>query len=291
MIKKIVLALMAVLMGVSMAAQTVPGGVTAKVVNRAGRVPVQGATVTLSRDGQVVSTVTSASDGSFTINSIPDGQYSMKVLAEGFAPAIVNVSVEGFVRDLIFVSLVAEQVISDIDDTSFAEFDMDDSGYSDNPAILYGANDPYNNIVSYGFSDIRFKNRGYNSETQDVLLAGIRLNDAITGYSPYSLWSGLNEAMRSKEVTNGLENHSVWAGGYNGVTNILGNPSSVRPGWRFSILSNSALYRLRLMANYASGMLDNGWSYAFNVSARLGGNDWVQGVYYRSFSYLSLIHI
>ena len=68
MIKKIVLALMAVLMGVSMAAQTVPGGVTAKVVNRAGRVPVQGATVTLSRDGQVVSTVTSASDGSFTIN-------------------------------------------------------------------------------------------------------------------------------------------------------------------------------------------------------------------------------
>ena len=37
MIKKIVLALMAVLMGVSMAAQTVPGGVTAKVVNRAGR--------------------------------------------------------------------------------------------------------------------------------------------------------------------------------------------------------------------------------------------------------------
>ena len=204
MIKKIVLALMAVLMGVSVAAQTVPGGVTAKVVNRAGRVPVQGATVTLSRDGQVVSTVTSASDGSFTINSIPDGQYSMKVLAEGFAPAIVNVSVEGFVRDLIFVSLVAEQVISDIDDTSFAEFDMDDSGYSDNPAILYGANDPYNNIVSYGFSDIRFKNRGYNSETQDVLLAGIRLNDAITGYSPYSLWSGLNEAMRSKEVTNGL---------------------------------------------------------------------------------------
>ena len=140
---------------------------------------------------------------------------------------------------------------------------MDDSGYSDNPAILYGANDPYNNIVSYGFSDIRFKNRGYNSETQDVLLAGIRLNDAITGYSPYSLWSGLNEAMRSKEVTNGLENHSVWTGGYNGVTNILGNPSSVRPGWRFSILSNSALYRLRLMANYASGMLDNGWSYAF----------------------------
>lgn len=285
MIKKIALTLLAALMAVAMSAQTLPGGITAKVVNRAGRVPVEGAEVSISRNGQAVGTVKSGVDGQFTITNLADGTYSLKVSADGYADANVNVSVEGFVRDLIFVSLIAEQVISDIDDTSFAEFDMEDSGYSDNPAILYGANDPYNNIVSYGFSDIRFKNRGYNSESQDVLLAGVRLNDAITGYSPYSLWSGLNEAMRNKEVTTGLESHAASFGGFNGVTNILGNPSSVRPGWRFSILSNSALYRLRLMANYASGVLDNGWSYAFNVSARLGGNDWVKGVYYRSFSY------
>jgi hypothetical protein len=285
MFKKSVLALAAMLFSVALFAQALPGGITAKVVNRAGRVPVEGAVITVSMNGQTVETARSASDGQFTIKGLADGTYNMVVRAEGFAEANVNVSVEGFVRDLIFVSLVAEQVISDIDDTSFAEFDMEDSGYSDSPAILYGANDPYNSIVSYGFSDVRFKNRGYNSESQDVLLAGVKLNDAITGYSPYSLWSGLNEAMRSKEVTMGLEANQTSFGSYNGVTNILGNPSSIRPGWRFSVLSNSALYRLRLMANYASGTLDNGWSYAFNVSARLGGNDWVKGVYYRSLSY------
>jgi hypothetical protein len=111
------------------------------------------------------------------------------------------------------------------------------------------------------------------------------MNDAITGYSPHSLWSGLNEAMRSKETTVGLETSDYGFGGYNGITNISATPSSVRPGWRFSALTNSALYRLRLMATYASGQLDNGWSYAFNVSARLGGNDWVNGVYYRNFAY------
>lgn len=162
---------------------------------------------------------------------------------------------------------------------------MEDSGYSDNPSILFGANDPYNNIVGYGFSDVRFKNRGYNSEAQDVLFAGIPINDALTGYSPYSLWSGLNEATRSKETTIGLDAHDLSFGGYNGVTSIDGTPSSVRPGLRFSVLSNSALYRLRLMANYASGVMDNGWSYAVNVSARLGGNDWVKGVYYKYLSY------
>ena len=152
--------------------------------------------------------------------------------------------------------------------------------------FYFGAADPYTNLASYGFSSVRFRNRGYNSETQDVYLGGVRLNDAITGYSPYSLWSGLNEATRSKENVIGNETADYGVGGVNGQTNILATPSSVRPGWRFSVLSNSALYRLRLMATYASGELDNGWSYAFNVSARLGGNDWVEGVYYRNFAYV-----
>lgn len=261
------------------------GGVKAKVVNRAGRTPIAGATVNVIDGVQIVASATTFEDGSFMIGDLADGKYVIKVIAKGFAPAEVNLSVEGFVRDLMFISMVAEQVIAEVDDSSFAEFDMDDSGYSDNPSYLFGANDPYNNIVGYGWSDVRFKNRGYNSETQDVVFAGVPLNDAITGYSPYSLWSGLNEATRSKENAIGLETNDVTFGGYNGVTSILATPSTVRPGLRFSVLSNSALYRLRLMANYASGEMDNGWSYAINVSSRLGGNDWVQGVYYKYLSY------
>lgn len=261
------------------------GGVKATVVNRAGRVPVPGAQVEVHSASDILAEASTDANGFFLIDGLKNGQYKLIVKAPGFIQGEINLTVEGYVKDLIFVSLVAEQVVSELDDSSFAEFDMEDSGYTDNPSILFGANDPYNNIVGYGFSDVRFKNRGYDSETQDVLFAGVPLNDAITGYSPFSLWSGLNEATRSKENTIGLEAHDNSIGGYNGVTSILGTPSNVRPGWRFSVLSNSALYRLRLMANYASGELDNGWSYAVNVSARLGGNDWVQGVYYKYLSY------
>ena len=38
-----------------------------------------------------------------------------------------------------------------------------------------------------------------------MYLSGVCMNDALTGYTPWSLWSGLNEAMRSKETTMGLE--------------------------------------------------------------------------------------
>ena len=284
--KKILAAFAALFCSLALFAQTGEvGGVKGTVVNRAGRVPVPNAHITIVKDATAVVDDYAHGDGSFLFDGLANGQYLMTVSASGFLPSQINLTVEGYVKDLIFVSLVAEQRVADVDDSNFAEFDMEDSGYTDTPAILFGANDPYNNIVGYGFSDVRFKNRGYANESQDVLLAGVRMNDAVTGYSPFSLWSGLNEAMRAKETTIGVETSDYSFGGYNGVTNILANPASVRPGWRFSVLSNSALYRLRLMANYASGELDNGWSFAANVSARVGGNDWVKGVYYRSFAY------
>lgn len=284
--KRFLVAFAALFCSLALLAQTGEvGGVKGTVVNRAGRVPVPNAHITIVKDATAVVDDYAHGDGSFLFDGLANGRYLMTVSASGFLPSQINLTVEGYVKDLIFVSLVAEQRVADVDDSNFAEFDMEDSGYTDTPAILFGANDPYNNIVGYGFSDVRFKNRGYANESQDVLLAGVRMNDAVTGYSPFSLWSGLNEAMRAKETTIGVETSDYSFGGYNGVTNILANPASVRPGWRFSVLSNSALYRLRLMANYASGELDNGWSFAANVSARVGGNDWVKGVYYRSFAY------
>ena len=260
------------------------GGVKGTVVDRNGRVPVPGAAIELYCGDEHIAGGTAGPDGSFIFEGLENGTYRLSVTAPGFTGTQVNVSVEGFVRDLIFVSLVSSERLANFDESSFMEFDMDDSGYDDAPSLLYG-NDVYTNIAGYGFSAIRFRNRGYSSESQDVYVSGVRMNDALTGYTPWSLWSGLNEAMRSKETVNGTEVYDYGFGGYNGVTNILATPSNVRKGWRFSALTNSALYRLRLMATYASGELDNGWSYAFNVSARLGGNDWVKGIYYRSFAY------
>ena len=286
MIKKLLLTIAAVLCATALFAQKSEwGGVKGTVVNRAGRAPIAGAVMTFSQSGETVAAVTSDAEGKFLVEGLENGIYDMTIKAPGFLDANVNVTVEGYVKDLIFVGMIVEQVVTEVDDSNFAEFDMDDSGFEDSPSILFDSNDPFTNIASFGFSNIRFKNRGYTSESQDVYLSGIRMNDAITGYSPFSLWSGLNEATRAKETTVGNEVSDYGFGGYNGVTNIHAMPSTVRTGWRFSALTNSALYRLRLMATYASGELDNGWSYAVNVSARVGGNDWVKGVYYRNFAY------
>ncbi len=283
--KKILLFSLSLLLSLSAAAQGLGGGVKAAVVSRGDRIPVSGAKVEIFGADAYSRSLTTGADGLFLFESLADGNYSLKISAPDFLPAQVNVTVEdGKLRDLMFVTLSRSIRGEDADASSFAEFDLDDSGYSDAPTILFSSNDVYTSVAGYAFSAVRFKNRGYDSESQDVYLAGVPLNDALTGYSPYSLWTGLNEAMRSKDSTIGLETSDFGNGRYNGLTNIAAVPGAVRTGWRFSVLSNSALYRLRLMASYASGELDNGWSYAFNVSTRLGGNDWVEGVYYRAIS-------
>ena len=284
--KRILLAIAALLASVAVFGQAYTGGVKGTVVNRNGRVAVENARLTLYQGATELAATVSDADGNFLIPDLADGMYTLVIDAPDFLETQVQVTVnDGYVKNMFKLSITPTDRVTDVDAESFTEFDMDDSGYSDNPTILFGSNDVFNNIAGYNFSAVRFRARGYASETQDVYLAGVKMNDAVTGYGPFSLWSGLNEAMRSKETVNGAEVSDYGFGGYNGLTNVFGNASSVRKGLRGSILTNSALYRLRLMASYATGVMDNGWAFAANISARLGGNDWIDGVYYRSFAY------
>ena len=286
MTKRILLAIAALLAAATLSAQDFTGGVKGTVINRNGRQPIEKARLILMQGATQIAVAESAEDGSFLIPNLDNGMYTLIIEAPDFLENQVQVTVnDGYVKNMFNLSLTSLQQLTDIDDDSFAAFDLDDSGYNDNPTILFGSNDVFNNIAGYNFSSVRFRARGYSSESQDVYLAGVKMNDAITGYSPFSLWSGLNEAMRTKETVNGAEISDFGFGGYNGLTYICGNASNVRKGLRGSVLTNSTLYRLRLMASYATGLMDNGWALAANVSARLGGNDWIDGVYYRSFAY------
>ena len=280
----------AFLLALGLSAQTFTGGVKGTVISRADRTPVSEATLVLYQGTAEVATVTSDAEGRFLIEDLDNGVYDLVIQAPDFLETRVNVTVnDGFVKNMFNLSLTRGTVVTEVDVDNLVEFDMDDTGYGDSPTVLFGQNDVFNDLAGYNFSSVRFRVRGYSSESQDVYLAGVKMNDAITGYSPFSLWSGLNEATRTKYTVNGSEISDYGIGGYNGLTNLPVNALSVRKGLRGSVLTNSQLYRLRLMLTYASGPRDNGWSYAVSASARLGGNDWTKGVYYRSFAYYAAV--
>ena len=268
----------------SLAAYAQSGGMKGTVVSRDDREPISG--VSISVNGIAVNCTTDTT-GEFCISGLEAGQYQVTFSAVDFEDLTLMVRVKAMIHDMQQVVMVPHSMTT-IDESAFAELDSDVESAGDNnalPSTLSASKDLFNNIASYRFSEMRFKARGYDSQYQDVYLNGIRFNDALTSYGPWSLWSGLNDATRNQEVTSGLTMSDFGVGGIGGTTNINARASQLRKGFRASVVNATQLYRFRAMVSYASGQLDNGWSYGFTLSTRQGGNGYVEGVYYNAYGY------
>ena len=264
------------------------GSIKGQVVSRNGRTAVGHVKVTVDVTGQ---SVTTDDNGYFTFDNLAQGDYRLTFTAPDFETLEIAVRVDQNLRDLHSVIIVPSLQNEIMDDSIFAEFDNDSSASDTQalPSSLSASKDIYNNIASYRFSEMRFNVRGYDSMYQDVYLNGIRFNDAMTGYGPWSLWSGLNDATRNQESSSGLTPTDFGVGGIGGTTNVNARASQMRKGFRASVSNANQMYRWRGMISYASGALDNGWSYGFSLSTRQGGNGYVEGIFYNAYGYFASV--
>ncbi len=271
----------------SLSAYAQDGGVKGKVVSRTNRAPIDGVNITLTPGD--ITTKTNA-NGEFIIENLNKGEYMLSFQAPEYESMTLGVRVDKMIRDINQVIMVPDVSLGTLDDAIFAEYDNETLEDAQSlPSSLSASKDVFNSIASYKFSEMRFNNRGYDSQYSNVFMNGILLNDAMTGYTPWSLWSGLNDATRNQLTTSGLQMGEAGVGGIGGTTNILTRASQVRKGFRASIANGNAMYRFRGILTYASGMQDNGWSYALSLSTRQGGNGYVDGVYYDAYGYFASV--
>ncbi|MGL4852739.1 MAG: carboxypeptidase-like regulatory domain-containing protein [Phocaeicola sp.] len=262
------------------------GGIKGTVIARGSRVAIERVEVTLT-PGNV--TTYSDGTGAFEFDFLSEGEYTLQFKVTDYEPLTLPVRVAQTIREVRAI-LAPEVAVTAIDDAVFAEFDTESASDAQAlPSSLSASRDIFNSIASFKFSEMRFNVRGYDSQKTDVSLNGIQFNDAMTGYTPWSLWSGLNDATRNQEITTGSHVGVAGVGGVGGMTNINTRPSQMRKGLRASVVNGNSMYRFRGMVTYASGMQDNGWAYAFSLSTRQGGNDYVEGVYYNAFGYFAAI--
>ncbi len=261
------------------------GGIDGRVVVREKRASLDGAKVTLMPDGLVRY---SENGGHFFFEGLPAGQYTLKIEVDEFEDAEVNVRIAETVRE-VTIPMISTISIGGLNDLDVVDFDIeggDDIQYSAS-SNLSSSKDLFSNIAGYKFSEMRFNARGLRAET--VYLNGMEFNDALTGYSPWSLWTGLNDATRNQESQAGAGATIYGLGGVVGNTNINARASQMRQGFRGSLAGGTNSYLLRVMATYASGMLDNGWSYAVSASTRQGHHAYVDGVYYNTFGWFGSV--
>ena len=219
-------------------------------------------------DGEVV-----ISDEVNEITAIKDGYVSVTNLLNDNSQIIIKLETE------IFSSDVESGIIS------LSDFDLsDDSNTSDFASgLLSSYNDVFQSIAAYQFGPARFRQRGYDSRNNKVLMNGIEVNKIYDGRPQWSNWGGLNDVLRNREYSIGLEKSRSNFGGINGSTNFILRTSLYQKGLRVSYSSTNTSYTNRVLATYSTNY--NNWDFTFSVSRRWAEQGHFEGTFYDANSF------
>ena len=247
-----------------------PTKLVGKLVNEDGE-PITGlATITLGN--QNIST-TANERGEFSLSYLEAGDEELIIEAEGFMANIVLVQlIEGQTNDagdIVLYQDLAREAQEEVL-LNLAEADLnDDEGKSQSVSSASSASqDVFNSTTSFAWSTGRYRNRGYENIYEKNYINGLAFNTAERGTFTFSSMGGLNDASRNKEVVNNIEASNFTFGGIGNATNYLMDASRYAQGWKIGVAGTNRQYKGRVNATYASGPLNNGWSFIAQIAWR-----------------------
>ena len=214
---------------------------------------------------------------------ISDNVSEITVSKDGY----ISVTKLLFDNSQIVIKLETEIFSSDVESSiiSLSDFDLsDDSNTSDFASgLLSSYNDVFQSIAAYQFGPARFRQRGYDSRNNKVLMNGVEVNKIYDGRPQWSNWGGLNDVLRNREYSIGLEKSRSNFGGINGSTNFILRTSLYQKGLRVSYSSTNTSYTNRVLATYSTNY--NNWDFTFSVSRRWAEQGHFEGTFYDANSF------
>lgn len=244
--------------------------------------------VLVQLEGTDLSTITDNQGAFAFVLDVPLGEQILLLSKNGFLTARYPIVVSGG-SNLSLPDLMIE--FDDSDDDLFTitlsddELNSDSSGADNISGLLSASMDIFQRTAAFEFSQSFFRMRGLNTDNGTVLMNGIEMNKLFDGRPQWSNWGGINDVLRSQELSVGLSPSAYNFGGLLGLTNINLRASNYRSGGRVTYSSSNRSYTNRLMASYASGMLDGGWAYAFTLGRRWGDEGFQDGTFYDANSF------
>ena len=248
--------------------------------------PLAGVVITF--EGALLSTDTDASGGFVFSSNIPLGEQVLSLSKDGYMvaryPIVVN---DGKTLDIQDMMMSIDTSLDDFFTITLSDDELNDdtSGADNISGLLSSSQDVFQRAAAFEFSSSFFRVRGLNSDNGNVLMNGIEMNKIYNGRPQWSNWGGLNDVLRNQELTTGLAPSSYNFGGILGTTNINLRASEYRSGGRVTYSSSNRSYTNRVMATYASGLVEGGWSYAFSLGRRWGNEGFQDGTFYNANSF------
>ena len=114
---------------------------------------------------------------------------------------------------------------------------------------------------------------------------GAPIENLDNGFTPFNLWSGLNDVTRFRDNSHGLASNTFTFGEIGGASAYDTRASKIRKQIRLSYAASNRTYDNRIMGTYATGVLKNGWAVALTATRRWAKEGYVPGTFYDSWSY------
>lgn len=287
MIRTILFSCLLVLFSQAVGAQTVTlrGTVTDAETQKA----LPDAAVVVTGTGKLTAT---SSDGSFSLSGVECAVCTLSVTHEGYEPVTLELTGKA-ATELIRVSMQRLPEINnsptDIPTITLDEAQLQTDGAGEIANLLTASRDVFQTIAGFGWSPFRFRERGYDSEHFPLFLNGVNINDPETGYAVYGEIGGLNDVLRNRESSIGLNPAAFTFAEIGGATLVDTRASVQRKQIRASYAISNRLYTNRIMITASTGLMPGGWAATFSGSRRWAQEGYFDGTFFDGYSYFASI--
>ncbi|MCY7328995.1 MAG: TonB-dependent receptor [Saprospiraceae bacterium] len=283
MFQKLLFPTLLLLLAQALCAQTIT--LRGMVLDADNNRPVPDAAVVVSGTGQVAAT---DEKGAFVLEGLRPGKYTIVLSSNGYLPleATAN-AVENDGPVLVFNlqhDPAIETLTTPIPVVTLDEAESDSEGGGEIANLLHSSRDVFQN-ASFGWSAYRFRERGYDSDQFPLYLNGIAINDPETGIAFFGEFGGLNDVLRLRETTIGLDACDFAFSEVGGATRLDTRASSQRKQIRASYAIANRNYTHRVMLTASTGLMPGGWAVTLSGSHRWAQEAYLQGTFFQGTSY------
>lgn len=237
--------------------------------------------------------------GEFEIPNVPKGRYTLVATHAGYISAERSLDIQLTVTGEEFVRLTLRKdpvsaalntstgatVSGDIPTITLDEADSETEGAGGVANLLHANRDVFQSISGFGWSTFRFRERGYDSENFPLYLNGVNVNDPETGGTFFGEFGGLNDVLRVRETSVGLEPTEFAFSEIGGATRIDTRASVQRKQMRASYAVSNRTYRNRVMLTMNTGLMPKGWAVSMSLGRRWAQEGWYEGTPFDGYSY------
>ena len=161
--------------------------------------------------------------------------------------------------------------------------DQDGSAQNISGQLNIGRN-TFNSAAAFNFNVVRFRTRGYDADLNSTYMNGAPMENLDNGFTPYGLWGGLNDVLRSRQNAYGLQSNKFGFGSIGGSTSIDSRASKQRKQTSIGYSLSNRNYVHRFNFTKSSGFTKNGWALSFSGSRRWADEGFADGTYYDGWS-------